>query len=218
MPMNSVSSRERLITAAMRLFQEQGFHATSVAEVLAGAGVQSGSLYHYFAGKTQLLAATLDRHADRFDEAWLAQAWNEIDDPMERVFALLDLYRRALHDSACRFASPIGSLAVELRDPDAPIRNRLIRNFDLWINAVERCLGAAHDDLPPDTDRRALAQFLLAAMEGAVMQARTYRDIAYFDAVVAQLRAYVACLGTAVPIPAHGKNSSLNRARRAPRT
>ena len=42
--------------------------------------------------------------------------------------------------------------------------------------------------LPADLDRRALAEFVLTTMEGGVMQARTYRDVAYFDRGVAMLR------------------------------
>jgi TetR/AcrR family transcriptional regulator, transcriptional repressor for nem operon len=44
--------------------------------------------------------------------------------------------------------------------------------------------------LPEGTDRHALAEFVLTVMEGAVMQARTYRDVGPFDRSVAQLRSY----------------------------
>jgi hypothetical protein len=39
-----------------------------------------------------------------------------------------------------------------------------------------------------------LAQFVLTTMEGGVMQARTFRDVGYFDAAVRQLRQYFQCL------------------------
>ena len=42
--------------------------------------------------------------------------------------------------------------------------------------------------MPPGTDRRALAEFVLTTMEGAVMLARSYRDIAYFDRAILQLK------------------------------
>jgi hypothetical protein len=49
--------------------------------------------------------------------------------------------------------------------------------------------------LPRGIDRRGLAEFVLTTMEGAVMQARTHRDVSYFDRAVAQLRAYFTLLG-----------------------
>ena len=60
----------------------------------------------------------------------------------------------------------------------------------VWVEAVERCSIAAGARLPNQLDRRALAEFVLTTMEGGVMQARTHRDVAYFDRAVAQLRTY----------------------------
>jgi hypothetical protein len=52
----------------------------------------------------------------------------------------------------------------------------------------------AADRLPRGTDRRALAEYILTVMEGAVMQARSYRDIGYFDRNVAMLRQHIDML------------------------
>ncbi len=61
---------------------------------------------------------------------------------------------------------------------------------------AERCLVDAGTRLPGNVDRRALASFVLTTMEGGVMLARTYRDVAMFDAAVGQLRDYFARLLT----------------------
>ena len=44
------------------------------------------------------------------------------------------------------------------------------------------------------TDIRGLAELALNVMEGGVMQARTYRDVAHFDRAVAQFRIFVNAL------------------------
>jgi TetR/AcrR family transcriptional repressor of nem operon len=59
---------------------------------------------------------------------------------------------------------------------------------------VEARLAEAAARLPADLDRAALAEFILTAMEGAVMQARTHRDVGYFDRMLAMLRAHFAML------------------------
>jgi len=56
------------------------------------------------------------------------------------------------------------------------------------VARVENGEFSAGERLPPETDRKALAEFVLTAMEGGVMQARTHRDVVYFDRVVAMLR------------------------------
>lgn len=65
--MIEVPTRERLVTEAMRLFCEQGYRATSVAQIEAAAGLApgSGALYHHFKSKEALLDAGIDRQLDR---------------------------------------------------------------------------------------------------------------------------------------------------------
>jgi AcrR family transcriptional regulator len=65
--MSQAPTRERLITEAMRLFGEQGYQGTSVAQIEAAAGLApgSGALYHHFKSKEQLLEAAIDRQLDR---------------------------------------------------------------------------------------------------------------------------------------------------------
>jgi hypothetical protein len=68
------------------------------------------------------------------------------------------------------------------------VRKAIAANFKARTDAVEACLVAAGPRLPRTLDRRELARFVLTAMEGGVMQARTHRDPAYFDSSVRQLR------------------------------
>lgn len=65
--MPTAPTRERLVTEAMRLFGEQGYQATSVAQIEAAAGLApgSGALYHHFKSKEALLDAGIDRQLDR---------------------------------------------------------------------------------------------------------------------------------------------------------
>jgi TetR/AcrR family transcriptional regulator, transcriptional repressor for nem operon len=182
-------TRTRLILAAMRLFSEKGYAATSVADVLHAARVNSGSLYHFFPGKQELLLAVLDLYREGIDGMLLEPAWRGVQDPIERVFALLARYRQSLLDTECLYGCPIGSLALELHAPDPLVRERLAANFSAWIDAVHECLTAAAARLPHELDRRELAAFVLSTMEGGVMQARTFRDITSFDGAVRQLRA-----------------------------
>ena len=103
----SLSTRERLVVTAMQLFWEKGYGATSVADVLKSAGVNSGSLYHFFPGKQDLLLAVLAAYREGIEPMLLAPAWRGVADPVERVFALLAGYRRAIVDTNCTYGCPI---------------------------------------------------------------------------------------------------------------
>jgi TetR/AcrR family transcriptional repressor of nem operon len=181
-------TRDRIIEAATELFALKGYGSTSIADILSRSQVNSGSLYYFFPGKQDLLIAVLEGYRDNIGPMLLEPAWGTTADPIEKVFALLACYRTLLVTSDCEYGCPIGSLALELHEPDPVVRQRLADNFAGWTDAVRACLEAATDRLPPRADPQALAEFVLTVMEGAVMQARTYRDIGYFDRAIAQLR------------------------------
>jgi AcrR family transcriptional regulator len=202
------ATRTRLVMTAMRLFWEKGYNSTSIADVLKGAEANSGSLYHFFPAKTDLLVAVLDLYHEGIGPMLLQPAWEGVKDPIERIFALLARYRKSLQDTECFYGCPIGSLALELHEPDLPVRVMLVKNFEAWIDAIEACLNEARPGFAADVDVREVAQLVLTVMEGGVMQARTFRDIDYFDAGVRQLRHYLALLqggSSAPPKPRGGR-------------
>jgi len=195
-----LDTRRRILLAAMELFALKGYASTSVSDILSRSQANSGSLYHFFPGKQDLLIAVLEMYRDGIGAMLLEPAWKGVDDPIERVFALLARYRHSIVSTDCVYGCPIGSLALEIHEPDPPVRALMMANFDAWVGAIRQCLDAAA--LPRSVDRHALAEFVLTTMEGAVMQARTYRDVGYFDRSVAQLRAYVDALAGTAPAAA----------------
>ncbi len=187
-------TRSRIVESAMLLFWEKGYGSTSIADILARADVNSGSLSHFFPGKQDLLVAVLETYRDGIRPMLLEPAWAGVDDPVERVFALLAKYRELIVMTECSYGCPIGSLALELHEPDPPVRLAIAENFGAWTEAIRFCLEKARGRFPDGTDLAALAEFTLTVMEGGVMLARTYRDVACFDRAVAQLRRHYDAL------------------------
>ena len=192
--MGGKDTRARIVEAAMELFWLKGYASTSIADILSRSQVNSGSLYYFFPGKQDVLLAVLEAYRDGIGPMLLEPAWGHIDDPVERVFALLALYRIAIVDTDCTYGCPIGSLALELHDADPAVRKLLAENFTAWVDAVEECFRTGTGRFPDDTDFRGLAELALNVMEGGVMQARTYRDVAHFDRAVAQFRIFINAL------------------------
>src|SRR5215467_7935752 len=52
---------EEVYAAALRLFREKGYHATSMQDIAAAVGLYKGSLYHYIDGKEELLVRVFER-------------------------------------------------------------------------------------------------------------------------------------------------------------
>ena len=182
------TTRDRILFAALELFAEKGYLSTSIADILKAAGANAGSLYHVFPTKQDLLIAVLETYRDGIYPMLLAPIWEAEPDPIGRVFGLLGRYRALLEMTDCLYGCPIGSIALELHEPDPPVRELLATNFTGWADHVRACLDAAADRLPADIDRGKLATHVLTVMEGGVMQSRTYRTLEAFDAGVEMLR------------------------------
>jgi len=183
-------TRRRLVEVAQELFWRKGYTRTGIADILAAAGVLRGSLYHYFPTKEDLLAATLEW---RKTELWpdvIDPVFARVSDPIERVFGVLDGYRRLLEMTDFQLGCPIGNLALELGTDHERVRGLLVENFDGWRDAIRGCLDEASGRLPAEIDRKLLADFVLVTMEGAVMLARTHRSLECYDNAVSTLRDY----------------------------
>src|SRR5438445_2270857 len=89
-------TRERLVEAARDLFWSQGYTATGIAQILDAAGARSGSLYHFFPTKEDLLLAVLEWYKANLDAVVVQPVFQRVHDPIERIFGILDGYRRML--------------------------------------------------------------------------------------------------------------------------
>src|SRR5881398_2198627 len=99
-------TRQRIIHAAMELFWLKGYGSTSIADILSRTQLNSGSLYYFFPGKQDVLIAVLEGYRDGIGPMLLEPAWSGVDDPVERVFALLKRYRGALVQTDCTYGCP----------------------------------------------------------------------------------------------------------------
>ncbi len=82
----STATKRALLDVAEELFTEQGYAATSLDAIVAGAQVTKGALYHHFSGKQALFAAVFERveqDANRSVQAALGGS----TDPWERALA-----------------------------------------------------------------------------------------------------------------------------------
>jgi len=187
-------TKSKIIETARRLFHEQGYNATGISTILREADVNSGSLYHFFPSKEALLIAVLEKYVDLLHPLVMGPAEQAAADPIDRIFVLLDFYRKGLEMTGNKMGCPIGNLALELGDDRPDIRALIHLNFSNWAAVIERWLREAQERLPPDVNFADLSRFVLTVMEGGIMQARAAQSLEPYDASVRQLRAYVDSL------------------------
>jgi AcrR family transcriptional regulator len=93
----SASTKRALVDVATELFTEQGYAGTSLDEIVAGARVTKGALYHHFSGKQALFEAVFVRVEDDAS-ASIARAVRGTEDPWDKAMAglraFLDVLQR----------------------------------------------------------------------------------------------------------------------------
>lgn len=96
-------TRRALVTAARRLFAEQGFANTGTSDIVAAAGVTRGALYHHFADKQALFAAVVEE--EHLLMAMAINAAGESDEdpgPIRALIAGCDVFLDAMQDPGRR--------------------------------------------------------------------------------------------------------------------
>jgi TetR/AcrR family transcriptional repressor of nem operon len=88
----------------------------------------------------------------------------------------------------------MGNLASELSDVHEGFRTRLATVFSAWRERLTRVLREAQARGDLDTERRAdaIAQFLVASLEGAILMTKLTKDIAVMEDCVGELKRYLA--------------------------
>ena len=166
-----------LLDAVLQVFWQQGYEATTMADLAKAAGVQRGSLYHAYDGKEDLLLRALDRYAERQGGPVLAALADP--DPRKAVAGFLDVHLRRMADPE----NPAGCLmcqtALECGGRDPVPAERVRHHFLRTEGALRAVFERAHQDgtLPDGIDPQALARFYLGVSRGMAVLHRAYGDL-----------------------------------------
>lgn len=176
--------RQEILAAALRCFARNGFHSTTIADVVRESGVSQGTFYLYFATKDDVIAALADDRGQG-DELINAIADAEAD-PVAGLTILFDLHGRTLADPqrADQRRVAIQGWAEALRT-DA-VRQRLLANRSRVEQEITRLItrGQETGRFRPDAEPRGVARALIALFQGLTLQAAW--DGAFDDSLTAK--------------------------------
>jgi TetR/AcrR family transcriptional repressor of nem operon len=187
--------KEQILEVATRLMAVDGYHRTTLDDVLRKSGAGKGNFYHYFRSKEDLGYAIVDRLLERLEARTLGPIFGDGGrPPLAQVEAFLDQILAAQRARNCVGGCPIGNLATELADAHEGFRRRLAGVFDRWRQCLAGALGRAQADaaLTPDVEPAVLAGFLVASIEGAILLTKVQRDIRVMEHCVGELRRHLA--------------------------
>ena len=175
----------RILDSAERLVQIRGFNGFSYADVASELDITKASLHYHFPGKAELGEALVERYAARFADALSAIDRRGGDAPA-KLEAYANIYADVLRD---RRMCLCGMLAAEYDTLPEPMRQAIIGFFDdseVWLTSVLE-QGQEEGTLHLNGSASDEAQAIVSGLEGALLVARPYGDVARFQAAATRL-------------------------------
>ncbi len=189
----------QILDIAEQLVQVRGFNGFSYADIAAELSISKAALHYHFAGKADLGEALIARYASRFAEA-LAGLGAGRGDARAKLAAYADLYLQVLRN---RRMCLCGMLAAEYQTLPRPMQGAVIRFFDQNETWLEGVLEQGREDGSLQFAGSALdtARMVVGGLEGAMLVARPYGNIARFQAAADNLLAGLA-VSASMPLAA----------------
>lgn len=200
-----MSTRERLVASAAQLYGRYGYHGVGLKQIAAESGVPIGSLYHFFpGGKDELAAEAL--HMSGWGYQLLVEGVLESAEDLESGIRLsFASAAEVLAASDYADACWIETVALEVASSNEALRLVTAEIFERWIDSGTGLMASA--GVPPES-ARALGIAFITGLEGAFVLSRSLRSpeplLATGEALVAAARAVLARPAT----PRHEVRSS----------
>jgi len=169
-PEHSDARRRQILDAALGCFSKQGFHGTTMKDIVSASGLSAGAIYNYFSAKGEIVdAIARERHAS--ENAVLAGASSESEAPLD-LHGLARAFFGSFAAIDQREARRVGVevWAEALRNPE--VLETVRRGVDEPRRLLARIVSECQDrnELPPDVSPQGLARVMVAIFQGFVLQ------------------------------------------------
>lgn len=174
--------RDGLLAILAEVFREHGYEGASLSLIGAATGLGKGSLYHFFPGGKEEMAAAVIAHIDGWFEENVFVPLQDRADPhagIERMLEATDRYFRS-----GRRVCLIGAFAL---DESRDLFTKAIKDyFGRWVaHLAEALTRAGHSPARADE----LAEETVCAIQGALTLGRAFDDTAVFSRALQRARA-----------------------------
>ena len=182
-----VDTATQILDVAERLAQNRGFNGFSYADVAAELHITKAALHYHFAGKAELGEALIGRYSARFVAALEALDSDATSAPA-KLEGYANLYLDVLRDKRMCLC---GMLAAEYQTLPQGMRAAVIQFFDVneaWLHDVV-VQGQREGTLHARGSAKETARAIVGGLEGAMLVARPYGDVARFQSATTHLLA-----------------------------
>ncbi|MEV0096550.1 TetR/AcrR family transcriptional regulator [Streptomyces sp. NPDC050738] len=174
--------RSQILDGAARCFARNGFHATSMQDVLQEAGLSAGAVYRYFRGKDEIIEAVVTTVIHSFRDNFAAAAvWESTPPPLDELLGRLMRGVLGLNAEATDESNSFPPLIVQVwaetlrnKELNALMREGFSGMRASWVKIFEayQAEGLMRDDIPAES----VARTMLALTQGFGVQVALFGE------------------------------------------
>ncbi|MBO6770742.1 MAG: TetR/AcrR family transcriptional regulator [Pseudomonadota bacterium] len=173
-----MSTRDRIIETADRLFYQQGFEATSFADIASAVGISRGNFYHHFKTKDDILDAVINQRLANTEQ--MLDHWEVTgNDPAERIRSFIHILI-VNGEKIRKFGCPVGTLSSELAKLNHSAQSDAAGLFTLFRTWLGRQFSALGFGAKSD----GLAMHILGRSQGVATLANAFDDNGFLQSEV----------------------------------
>lgn len=173
-------TRQFIIEQTAELFNKKGYAGTSLSDITSATGLTKGSIYGNFENKDEVAKEVYLYNSKRLQISFT----NELNDAMttrEKLFAIIDVYRKTWETNISRGGCPHLNTAVEADDTMPFLKSEVNKNFENWANHFTRILdkGKNQNEIVESIDSQKYAYQFIALIEGGILLSKTMNNKAH---------------------------------------
>lgn len=185
-------TKEKIIKQAAELFNQYGYAGSSISDIMHATRLQKGGIYNHFQNKQELALAAFD-FASEQSSKYLLMAIKGKHNAVERLQAILSVFRNFVNDPPLAGGCPILNTAIESDDTNPALRDRTQKAMDAWRNLICRIInkGISKGELRSNIEADTFASIMISTLEGAVMMSKLYGNPIHIERAINHLNDYI---------------------------
>ncbi|RCJ27820.1 TetR family transcriptional regulator [Nostoc minutum NIES-26] len=185
-------TKARILQQAAELFNQQGYAGSSMSDIMRVTGLQKGGIYNHFQSKDELALQAFDFAIALINQHTRAALKNK-HHAVERLRAIIDLFRSHVDNPPIKGGCPLLNTAVESDDAHPALKERAQQAMNSWRHLICRIIekGIKKGEIRSEVNADEIATIIIAMLEGAMMMSKLYEDSIHMQRAINHLNQYI---------------------------
>jgi len=189
-------TKKLIIEKAAILFNQKGFHGTSMSDIMKATSLTKGGIYGNFKkdggdkkGVKEEIAIAAFEYSVKFVGEQIRQRTSVVDSAIDKLKTIVYFYKERILNPPLDGGCPIMNTAIEADDNIPALRKKVVAAMDYWHYGISRTIeiGIEKGEIKPTVDVPIFATRFIGTLEGGILLSRIHKNTDHFNAMAGQL-------------------------------